>query len=339
MSGRATSPKKKRKRSPSPLPRRGDDTRTTKRERSDSDTSPDRTPPRRTTTTTQNRGRSTSYSRTPPTRQVQRQYTRTVPRGVGPQRGYSPPPRRPVPRWPEVGVGEVTTADQRLGVRVSRDLGKLWDLWKDLVRNEPHRTGLIDTVERQIIRTELDHMMGGPNATRANLQIDGRPKAITEYRDSQTDRTPDERRTDGSDRARTVWNQSLRDTEVSTIRDIKDWASGLTRDELDGAQEITVQLVGTSGPCEACKDRVRFMAQDIVDEWHDRTGLPLDRLPEVRVMSYYGNPPEPRYTRGGYTDVRNGWVGDPTPGDLGFVNKLNWNQDVREHEVIRVNRK
>ena len=332
--GSPTAKKQKRRRSPSPSPvREGDDSRTPKRQRSTSDSS-DRTPPRKTvTTTTRERGRAASYTRTPPTRQDQRRDTRTVPRGIGPDRGYSPPPREPESRWPQVGVDERTGPEHHRAVRSTSNLDNLWPLWTSLARDEPHRTALINTVERQVIRAELHAMMGGPIATRANIIMDGRPKTITSTHDSKSFRQADVRVSNGTHRQNTVWNTSVHDTEVDTIRDVRNWAQGLSAEQLRDARDIVIQIVGTSGPCEACKDRLRFMVNDIEDEWHNRTGIPKSELPNIQLWSYYGNPPEV-HDRGPYRDVLNGWDGDVTPADLTFVNRNNRNQLVREHQIL-----
>lgn len=253
----------------------------------------------------------------------------------------SPPtPVTANPNWPTVGTGEVTTPAHIKAVRTTWDVNQLANLWEDLATREPDRADLIKVVQRQIISTELFGMMGGPNASRANIQVDGMPMTITATRDSKSWRKPDVLRTTGTRREQVVWNSSLRDTEVDTIRDIKAWANTLSRDALAEANEIIIDLVGTSGPCDACKDRLDLMANDVMNEWSRRTGLPLDKLPELQVWSYYGNPPENKVPeRGGYDDVRNGWLGDRTPQDLEFRNSNGYNQWVREHPVIRVNHK
>jgi hypothetical protein len=271
----------------------------------------------------------------PPTKQEQRQTTRTGPPTVG-VTADPPVTVRVGPRMPTVGIGEVTTDEHITAVRNTGDANTLARLLGELVAGEPHRTGLIRTVRRQIIRIQLREMMGGPIATRANIELDGMPSGATPLRDVKAQRKKDTIRRDGTERQTAVWNSSLTDSEVDTIRDIKVWAGRQTRQTLADTDKVLIQLVGTSGPCEACKQRLFIMANGIVDEWSRRTGLRKDQLPEVEVQSFYGNPPK-YFERMGYTDVLNGWWNDPTPPDMRFRNKKGDVQDVREHVMGSVN--
>lgn len=273
----------------------------------------------------------------PPTKQQQRQGVRTRSPGVDPR--TSPPPRYQfVPRWPRVGDNEVTDDGHLAAVATSTDVRKLFRLWCDLVDQEPHRSGLIRTVERQLIRAQLHGMMGKNISTRANIQLDGVPSHISPLRNVKAVRHRDKERWDGTERQNLVWNSSTGDAEVDTIRDLKAWAGKQTRETLANTDKVLIQLVGTSGPCEACKRRIAIAANEIVDYWHAKTGLRKDQLPEVEVYSYYGNPPKP-WERQGYDDVFNGWKDDYTPSDLWFRRQDGGSQSVREHRMVSVNSK
>jgi hypothetical protein len=273
----------------------------------------------------------------PPTKQTQRQDTLTRPPGVG---ATADPPVmiRAVRRWPTIGTGEATDDGHIAAVRNTADLNKLFGLWRDLATQEPHRARLIQTVKDQIIRVQLWEMMGENIATRANIHLDDVPAVSTMARDVKTDRVHDRRRTVGTLREREVWNASLTDSEVDTIRDVTAWAKKVDRQTLAATERIVVQVVGTSGPCEACKQRLTNMANDLVNEWSRTTGLRKDQLPEVQIWSYYGNPTK-TFERGGFKDVRNGWVGDRTPPELTFKNKGGDDQLVKVHPLVRVNGK
>jgi hypothetical protein len=232
------------------------------------------------------------------------------------------------------------TGQQHLdAVKREWDTEKLIELWDDLADKEPDRRDLIRTVQRQLIRAQLDKMMGGgiPNQTLANIQIDGSRRTTTDPRRAREYRAPDERRTTGSFREREVWNASLHDTEVDTVRDIEAWADRVTKGKLEESDLVAIDLVGTTGPCEACKERLTLMADRIMDGWSRKHNLRMDELPELQLWSYYGNPPDNLYPRGPFNDVRNGWLGDPTPGDLTFTNRARKEQLVREHRVTTVN--
>lgn len=275
----------------------------------------------------------------PPTKQKQRQITRTGPPTVGAT--ADPPVMISGPRLPKVGIGEVTTNEHITAVRSSGNANMLADLLGELVAREPHRSGLIRTVRRQIIRLQLHGMMGGPIATRANIELDGMPSRATPLRNVKARRKPDNKLTKGTPSEVAVWNSSRADSEVDTIRDIEQWAGSLTRQTLANTDKVLIQLVGTSGPCDACKRRLFIMANKIVAKWSSTTGLRKDQLPEVEVQSFYGNPPKyferMNDERTKYYDVLNGWWDDPTPPDMTFRNQKGDVQEVREHLMGSVN--
>lgn len=213
----------------------------------------------------------------------------------------------------------------------------LFDLWDGLGGENGRRWDLIDEVEGQLIRAQLREMMGGPIATRANIQVDGEIHSMTRTRDVNTvtvEDTPMASWQGGYDE-RTVWNASLRDAEVDTIRDIRAWADRQTPESLRGKKQVLIQIPGVSGPCDACKQRLTNMANDILDSWVAK-GVPEDKLPQLRIESYYGNPTK-EFTRR-QVPSRNGWLGDPTPRNLTFVNQEGNTQYVRQHVMYRSQR-
>lgn len=317
---------KKRKRSLSPPPKKNEKSETSRTSKRDKFDSSEKTSSRRSSVTTD------YQSSRPRTKQEQRRNTMSL-------SSRHSPPVRPRPVWPSIGTGEVTGQQHHDAVWGEWNTDKLIKLWDDLADNEPHRGDLIRTVQRQLIRAQLYKMMGGgiPNQTLANIQIDGSRRTTTDPRKAKEYRVADKRRTSGSYREREVWNASLHDTEVDTVRDIEAWADRVSKEKLEESGVVAIDLVGTSGPCEACKERLALMADRILDGWSRKHNLRMDQLPELQLWSYYGNPPDKLYPRGPFDDVRNGWLGDATPGDLTFTNRAHNEQLVREHRVVRLN--
>src|SRR6266498_2738392 len=184
--------------------------------------------------------------------------------------------------WPTIGKGEKTSQENIDAVRLTWNMKKLADLWEALATERPHRTDLMSTVGRQIIRQQLREMMGHNIATQANIQVDGVIKRITPPRDVKQVKKPDVTLGRGTDRELAVWNASRYDAEVDTIRDVISWANTLNPKTLAEMRQIVIQLVGTSGPCEACKSRLLKMANAMLDKWAKDSGIPRDKLPELR---------------------------------------------------------
>jgi hypothetical protein len=260
----------------------------------------------------------------PPTKQSIRSTTRSRDTTVREQ----PPKIRPV--WPKIGVGEKTSDGHIAAVRNTWDLKTLFDLWVDLANEDEPRWDLIKTVQDQLIRNELREMMGGNIATRAYIQVDGEIDTVTQTRDVNHITKADTplRRGQGTAWERGVWNHSLEDAEVDTIRDIQAWADRQTPESLAGRQQIIIQIPGVSGPCDGCKQRLAIMADGILAGWVKK-GVPQDQLPQLRIESYYGNPSRV-YNRSGFFS-RNGWSGDPTPPELNFINWAGRDQPVQAH--------
>lgn len=311
---------------PSKAPRREyDSTPRTAPQREDDD----RTPPRRVYVPTT--GRRTP----PPSKQQQRSYTGSRPTDKRPP---TRAPRYTAGRQPRIGVGERFSPDHVTWVRNQWNPDALFDLWDGLGGENGRRWNLINEVEGQLIRAQLREMMGGPIATRANIQVDGEIYSMTPTRDVSSVRigdTPMDSSDEEDSDERTVWNASLKDAEVDTIEDIRIWAGRQTVESLRGKKQVLIQIPGVSGPCDACKRRLTNMADAILDSWVDM-GVPEDKLPQLRIESYYGNPTA-MFTRH-RVPSRNGWLGDRTPGDLTFVNKKGYTQNVRQHVMYQSRR-
>lgn len=260
----------------------------------------------------------------PPTKQSIRSNTRSRDTTVRER------PREIRPVWPKIGVGEKSSPEHFAAIWSTWDVKTLYELWRDLASEDEPRWDLIKTTQDQLIRHELREMMGGNIATRANIQIDGMVDTITQTRDvnhitkADTTLKPGQ----GTIRERAVWNHSLEDAEVDTVRDIQNWADSQTPESLAGRKQIIIQIPGVSGPCDACKKRLTIMADGILDSWV-RKGVPQDQLPQLQLESYYGNPTKV-FSRGGYPS-RNGWEDDIRPPQLLFVNKAGNRQRVQAH--------
>src|SRR6266498_3354365 len=234
------------------------------------------TTPRRTTALGPPTGR-------PPTKQQLRLDTTYRPPGVStPTTITRLAAPQPLLRWPTIGKGEKTSQENIDAVRLTWNMKKLADLWEALATERPRRTDLMSTVGRQIIRQQLREMMGHNIATQANIQVDGVIKRITPPRDVKQVKKPDVTLGRGTDRELAVWNASRYDAEVDTIRDVISWANTLNPKTLAEMRQIVIQLVGTSGPCEACKSRLLKMANAMLDKWAKDSGIPRDKLPELR---------------------------------------------------------
>ena len=231
---------------------------------------------------------------------------------------------------PTIGVNEASSPEHRTAIRNTWNPDTLFDLWDGLGGEDRPRWDLIKVVEGQLIRAQLRNMMGGPIATRANIQVDGEISTMTQPRDVDHITTPGLPMNDneGTRAERTVWNSSLKDAEVDTIRDIYAWADRQTVDSLRGKKQVIIQIPGVSGPCDACKRRLNRMANGILNTWEDK-GVPRDKLPQLRIESYYGNPTKV-FSRKGFPS-RNGWEGDPMPQGLDFRNRAGNDQRVRTH--------
>lgn len=300
-----------------------------------SGTPPRNTAPTRGRPTVRPQGSGPSGDR-PPVRSRQQQIRDTTapPPGRGAPRTTGTPAHQPAPpRLPTIGVGEGTTPGHTTAIRNTWDMRQLGNLWAGLASEPNPRTALIKVVQRQIIRTQLRELMGGNISTRANISVDGTLDYITRTRDVTKVKTPDQNLTTGSPRAVGVWNASVYDAEVDTVRDIKTWAEGF---DPRGKADIVIDLVGTSGPCEACQSRMKNMANEVLDAWAKKYDVARTSLPQLKIVSYYGNAPGKPFSRNGYTTY-NGWPGDRSRRDLEFTNKAGWNQFVMEHELTTVN--
>lgn len=252
------------------------------------------------------------------TRQQQVQATRNRPSaGPTPVRPAPAPvrPSAPPPVLPTPGVGEQATEEHTQAVRNEYNVATLTALYKGLAAEQPRRADLLKDVERQIIRAQLAEMVGKSMKARANIQIDGQLVADTVPR--KVGWAVDNKITSKDKRRKMVWDASVTDAEVGTIGDIKRWADGVELSALQGKGEIVIQLVGTSGPCEACQARLTTMANQVLTDWATKFDVPKTSLPPVKIMCYYGNNPGEPFTRGGYTTY-NGWRGDRPDGEMSY---------------------
>jgi hypothetical protein len=232
----------------------------------------------------------------------------------------------------ELHDGDRADLRNEIIVRRSWDLNALRQLRTDLTAEYPRTQTLIDCVQAQIVRCELRAMMGGSIATCANVYADDKLLHTTRMRDVKLVAVPDERlgQDDGPRRTVELWNRSLKDAEVDTIKDVVAWARTVDATHMITRKRIVIEVVGVSGPCEACQQRLALMAETILAIWAEATGQTAP-LPLLAVRSYYGNPSR-GFPRGSYL-VLNGWSGDGTPANLAFVNQVGWHQPVHEHEV------
>jgi hypothetical protein len=249
----------------------------------------------------------------------------------------SPPDLGPPPTdWPRIGVGEKTTRSHLTTIRQTWDDRPLRELHGDLRVEEPRRPELIAAVEQQIIRCELYELMGSNITTLAYIYAGDRLLMTTESRDVKLNDVEDQPLEVGSGYSRrviTMWNASLRDSEVATIKDVLDWARTVDATYMATRPNIVINVIGTSGPCESCQERLTNMANDLLNYWHEQTGIAINELPQLEVWSYYGNPSK-EFKRGQYW-VTNGWASDGQQQRLAFRNKAGRDQGVRQHQVAK----
>lgn len=258
----------------------------------------------------------------PPTKQSIRSNTRSRDTTVRER------PREIRPVWPTIGVGEKSRPEHFAAIWSTWDVKTLYELWRDLASEDEPRWDLIKTTQDQLLRHELREMMGGSIATRANIQVDGMIEVVTQTRDVDHITKADTplKPWQGTPTEREVWNHSLLDAEVDTIRDIQNWANSQTAESLAGRQQVIIQIPGVSGPCDACKKRLEIMADGILESWV-RKGVPRDQLPQLQIESFYGNPT--KVFKRGKSWSRNGWEDSARPPQLVFVNKAGNRQRVQ----------
>jgi hypothetical protein len=217
-------------------------------------------------------------------------------------------------------------------VRRSWDLAALIQLRSDLTAEYPRTQTLIDCVDAQIVRCQLRAMMGGSITTRANVFIDDKLQFTSKTRDVKLVTVSDDElgKDGGSPRTVQLWNRSLKDAEVATIHDVISWARTVEPSWIIARKKVVIEVVGVSGPCEACQRRLAVMAETVLGIWARGSGGSVP-LPLLEVRSYYGNPSK-GFDRGSYV-VRNGWADDGTPANLSFTNRAGWHQPVREHDL------
>lgn len=239
--------------------------------------------------------------------------------------------------WPQVGtMGDDRKTDLHIRtIRNTWEIAPLQILLRDLGAEHPRRERLITTVEQQIVRCELNEFMGGSIATQANIVADGKSLLTTSPRDVKLIQVEDDPLESGSGYSRrqiALWNASLKDAEVATIEDIKFWARQVNSEYIVSRREITIEIVGTSGPCESCQERLSKLAVWLLDHWSAQTGVPVGDLPKLEVWSYYGNRSK-EFKRAGYF-VRNGWAADGAAQRLVFTSKKGIPTEVKEHRVV-----
>jgi hypothetical protein len=227
------------------------------------------------------------------------------------------------------GSGEPVNPGHVTAIQNNFDSTEMTTLLAGLERETPRRADLVTAARRQLIRAQLYDIMTGKITTLTNIHADGEYLGSTVPRVVSPNTVPDRKLTTGTPRENTVWNASLKDSEVDTIRDIKGWAADF---DPRGKADILMDLVGTSGPCEACQARMRNMGSEIMDFWSKKYGVPVSDLPQLRIVSYYGSNPRVPFPRGAY-DTYNGWPADQSQPDMEFTNKKNWNQFVQVHPM------
>lgn len=277
---------------------------------------------------------------TPPETRTPRKEPRGDDYKPGTRRGQGGQAPRPVPAyrvkaepiWPKIGEAE-TAPGHIVAVQSEWDRDTLVRLWQGLATENPRRDSLIELVKHQVIRQELRELVGGDITTMANIQVDDSPVEITTPRNVYKVGQPDDEIVEGpenSERLVEIWNRSLKDSEVDTIKDIKKWADTVDPQELAG-KKITMQIVGNCGPCDACKVRLERMADAILDRWHER-GVPREKLPRLQLWSYYSNDPNMTFSRGRF-DVRDGWLEDDFVPAMTFTSKKDREAGVRVHQM------
>jgi hypothetical protein len=260
----------------------------------------------------------------PPTRTKQEQIRDTTApppgRGATTSRDASPTRER------ETGVDE-ETRQAIAKVRDNFNVKQLTDLWTSL-NTEEAAPELVEAVRRQVIRAQLYDLMGGNITTLTNIQVDGDYVGTTSARDVTKVTRPDKEVT-GRDQASGLWNNSVLDSEVDTTRDLKAWAKTF---DPRGKAEVRFDLVGTSGPCPSCQTRMKIAGDEILADWSTKYNVSKEDLPQLRIMSYYGNNPKKPFSRGGWR-FWNGWSDDEPVEDMAFRNRAGWDQAVQEHEL------
>lgn len=257
---------------------------------------------------------------------------------------------QPIPVFTSRPPVQSPSASQRLRVGVLdgtpaahlRKIGNTWDeeslkeLLRELSSEYPTRPELIAAVDQQLIRCELYEFMGSNISTMANIYVDDKLSKTTTARDVKLNDVADvplERGAAYSKRLIALWNASLYDSEVATIQDVLAWATTLHPEYIPGRRMIRIDIIGTSGPCESCQERLRKMADDLINYFHEQTNVAKDELPPLEVWAIYGNPSK-SYKRAGYF-VTNGWASDGVQQRLAFTNKAGWKQKVRQHQVLK----
>jgi hypothetical protein len=312
-------------------------TDTYKRQRNQYDDTDSNSPVRRDSAPSRYTTRRTPLEDSPP-RRNNRPPDRGAPavRGRNLQRtftNYRAAPRQVETRKPRPGQDARTDRAHIEWVKQAYDHDELFDLRIALEREDPQRRDLLDEVERQLIKVEIRKTMGYDISTTANIYVAGGLHKTTARRAVSDDIAPDDRSNARDDKVRELWNRSLTDSEVDTIRDIKKWANEVGLEEIKG-EEVRIQLIGNTGPCDSCKLRLRYMTEDVMNIWRDR-GIEDKDLPDLKLWSYYANSPDQGQRRGGYT-IYNGWPEDPRVGPDWQIPSAKTGQIcyVRQHEIL-----